>query len=453
MNTIQMIKGTQLVPHPQNPRKDLGDLTELTESIRKNGIMQNLSVVPLEDGRYQIVIGHRRYAAGMAAGLNEFPCIITDMDEREQLCTMMEENMQRQDLTIPEQAYGFQYMLDLGETVDQIASRTGFSEQTVRHRLEIAKLNKKTLKKATKDENWQMTISDLMELEKIKDIKRRNKVLEDNVGRDRNNFRWAVKRAVADEKKDEHRKGWMELITAADIKEDKKFEHWGSGDKYQILRKVDLEEDKAPKTLKLKKTYENEPVFWKEQYSYLYFFQKKQKQKEQLTAEELKKKEKEAREKKLGEKCAQALKEMRMAAQAVYEGTVELLGDELQAIGDIVLLAEWTNAGIHTRNLNVLVNKKHSWEITQEERKEIEPKLTMKPVSTKLLVWMAAGWTTDEYRITGNYYAGSKKETLEKMNKIYDMLHDLYGFTFSDPEYDQILDGTHELYDEEEEKQ
>ena len=46
MNNITMIKVEQLYHHPENPRKDLGDLSELTESIRKNGIMQNLTVVP-----------------------------------------------------------------------------------------------------------------------------------------------------------------------------------------------------------------------------------------------------------------------------------------------------------------------------------------------------------------------------------------------------------------------
>ena len=47
MNTITMIPVGLLEHHPENPRKDLGDLTELTASIRKNGIMQNLTVVPL----------------------------------------------------------------------------------------------------------------------------------------------------------------------------------------------------------------------------------------------------------------------------------------------------------------------------------------------------------------------------------------------------------------------
>lgn len=56
-------------PHPDNPRKDLGDLTELAESIKKNGIMQNLTVIPKEGepGEYITIIGHRRSAAAKLA--------------------------------------------------------------------------------------------------------------------------------------------------------------------------------------------------------------------------------------------------------------------------------------------------------------------------------------------------------------------------------------------------
>ena len=57
-------------PHPDNPRKDLGDLTELAESIKKNGIMQNLTVIPKEGepGEYITIIGHRRSAAALSTG-------------------------------------------------------------------------------------------------------------------------------------------------------------------------------------------------------------------------------------------------------------------------------------------------------------------------------------------------------------------------------------------------
>lgn len=84
MTELTYLSVDKLHPHPDNPRKDLGDLTELTDSIKVNGVFQNLTVVPEGDG-CTIIIGHRRCAAAKAAGLTEVPCIVTEMSEREQL--------------------------------------------------------------------------------------------------------------------------------------------------------------------------------------------------------------------------------------------------------------------------------------------------------------------------------------------------------------------------------
>lgn len=81
---------TSISPHPQNPRKDLGDLSELAESIRNNGILQNLTVVQNEDYTYTVIIGHRRLAAAEMAGLDTVPCVVTELSEDEQLTTIVE---------------------------------------------------------------------------------------------------------------------------------------------------------------------------------------------------------------------------------------------------------------------------------------------------------------------------------------------------------------------------
>ena len=97
---------TSISTHPQNPRKDLGDLTELAESIRTTGILQNLTVVQNDDYTYTVIIGHRRLAAAKLAGLETVPCAVVEMSEDDQLATMLAENMQRSDLTVYEQAEG-----------------------------------------------------------------------------------------------------------------------------------------------------------------------------------------------------------------------------------------------------------------------------------------------------------------------------------------------------------
>ena len=175
---LVMIPVDKLYPHPDNPRKNLGDLKELSESIKVKGVMQNLTVVPRadEDGTYTIIIGHRRHAAAMKAGLKELPCVIVEMSEQDQLATMLLENIQRSDLTAYEQAKGFQMMMDFGDSVSGIVKKTGFSESTVRRRLKMAELDEEVLKKVS---GRQISFGDIDKLQEIEDLETRNKVLAD----------------------------------------------------------------------------------------------------------------------------------------------------------------------------------------------------------------------------------------------------------------------------------
>ena len=85
MNEIAMISIDKLRHHPQNPWKSIGDVTELAESIKAKGILQNLTVVqcPSALGEYWVVIGNRRLEAAKQAGVKELPCLISTMDEKE----------------------------------------------------------------------------------------------------------------------------------------------------------------------------------------------------------------------------------------------------------------------------------------------------------------------------------------------------------------------------------
>ena len=172
---IVYLKTESLRPHPQNPRLNLGDLTELSGSIRQRGIMQNLTVVPAEDGMYTVIIGHRRLAAAKLAGLEEVPCIIAEMSPEDQFRTMMIENMQRADLTNLEQADGFQMMLDFGDSKASISEQTGFSRSTIDRRLKLREFDRKKIEAA---EMRGGTIFDYMKIAEIKDEDARNKLLD-----------------------------------------------------------------------------------------------------------------------------------------------------------------------------------------------------------------------------------------------------------------------------------
>lgn len=201
---IKNIEISRIRPHYNNPRKELGDLTELAESIKKTGILQNLTVVPWfsstgvgaedptiqEEMGYIAVIGHRRLAAAKLAGLKEVPCVISDMSYSEQIATMLLENMQRNDLTLYEQAEGFQMMLDLGESVGDISEKTGLSTTTVRRRVKLLDLDKEKFRQSVERG---ATLNDYIELEKIEDVDLKNSVLE-AIGTA--NFKWKLQSAI-----------------------------------------------------------------------------------------------------------------------------------------------------------------------------------------------------------------------------------------------------------------
>lgn len=216
MPELQYIEVKNLFPHPDNPRKEIGDVSELAESIRQNGIFQNLTVVPnmvtgevtgeVRQRGYTVIIGHRRLAAAKAAGLEKVPCVVADMTPKEQLQTMLLENMQRSDLTVYEQAQGFQLMLDMGSSVEEIAEKSGFSKTTVRRRVKLLDLDPDKFKKS---EARGATLSDYLELDKISDPELKNKAL-DALGTA--NFQSEVKQAVEEEKYRQRRAKWLSVL-------------------------------------------------------------------------------------------------------------------------------------------------------------------------------------------------------------------------------------------------
>lgn len=210
MSELVMVPVTNIYPHPDNPRKELGDLQELSNSIKANGVLQNLTIVPIEgrDGEYTAIIGHRRLAAAKLAGLRTVPCVVAEMDYKTQLHTMLTENMQRSDLTVYEQAEGFQMMLDLGETMGSIADKTGFSESTIRRRVKLLDLDKAKFKKAS---DRGASLQDYAELDKIEDPQLKNEVLE-HIGT--NNFRHRLQLAIEKEKDS---RAMAEIIDAVDV--------------------------------------------------------------------------------------------------------------------------------------------------------------------------------------------------------------------------------------------
>ena len=81
---IRLINTSLIDPHPDNPRKQIGDVTDLANSIKANGLLSPLSVVPNGE-RFRVIAGHRRLAACKQAGTGAVPCFVLDLTPLQQL--------------------------------------------------------------------------------------------------------------------------------------------------------------------------------------------------------------------------------------------------------------------------------------------------------------------------------------------------------------------------------
>ena len=88
-------------------------ISELSSSIKQNGVIQPLAVRPnkYEPGKFEIIAGERRWLAAQRAGLNKVPVVVLDIDDKKSLEIAIVENVQRQDLNIIEEAKGYQRLI------------------------------------------------------------------------------------------------------------------------------------------------------------------------------------------------------------------------------------------------------------------------------------------------------------------------------------------------------
>jgi ParB family chromosome partitioning protein len=160
----RMIPVEQIRPNPEQPRKALGDLRELSDSIRQKGVLEPLLVrfVPREDC-YYIISGERRYHAARAAGLREVPCIEKSADDAETLEISLIENIQRKDLTPFEEADGLQRLAEQFDySHEELAKKLGKARSSVSETLSLRNIPESLRKKCV--ENGVTTKSLLLQI-------------------------------------------------------------------------------------------------------------------------------------------------------------------------------------------------------------------------------------------------------------------------------------------------
>jgi ParB family transcriptional regulator, chromosome partitioning protein len=132
-----------ITPNPRQPRRtfDEDSLEELAESIRQVGLLQPVVVRAAGPGRYELVMGERRWRASQRAGLTEIPAIVKQTQDNDLLRDALIENLHRQQLDPLEEAAAYQQLLDdFGATHEQLAQRIGRSRPHISNTLRLLNL-------------------------------------------------------------------------------------------------------------------------------------------------------------------------------------------------------------------------------------------------------------------------------------------------------------------------
>lgn len=449
----------QLVHHPDNPRKEFGDLSELTESIRKKGIMQNLTIIPVEcrelpveqqpnineinmNGEFLVLIGNRRMEAAKQAGVEKLPCrIVTGLSKKDQIAVMLEENMQRNDLSISEQANSFQLMLNLGDTVDGIQEKTGFSKSTIYHRLNIAKLDPETVEEKVKDESFQLSFGDMYALEKIESVEKRNEVLKNAT--DSKNLRWRAERAVKEELSVKNRQILKEVFKRLKLKKAPKGAQPWSCEWDEKLR-IDTEEDDIqPKIEKLEKMEETDEMVWGESYSRIYILKQVKKVKRELSQYEIKQKEREKNRKKIREIYKTLCANTKDAIDLIIKGEfgkpdqVEQLWEKLWK-----MMLEMSASGRYSIIARFLSKDPNFWNLEKEESERWNQEAKTLPMLDQMLVCLHDRMTDLD---PVDYRGRINESAIKPVRAFLELLQEEYGYTISDTEQ-SVLDGSSPLF-------
>jgi ParB family chromosome partitioning protein len=138
----RIIQIAKIEPNPEQPRVEMGDLSELVASIKEKGVLEPLLVKPLAGiEKWLIIAGERRWRAAQIAGLTEVPCIELNVGDQEIAEIALIENLQRKDLTVWEEADAYQSLCERFKYKhEDLAKKLSKSRSSVTETLTIASM-------------------------------------------------------------------------------------------------------------------------------------------------------------------------------------------------------------------------------------------------------------------------------------------------------------------------
>ncbi len=138
---MDLVDISKVIPAPDQPRRtfDQGTLLELAMSIRERGVLEPIVVRPIADGKYEIVMGERRWRASQMAGLTQIPAVIRELSDEDASADALVENFQREDLNPVERARAIKKLLDC-MSWDKCLKTLGVADSTMRRYLDLLDL-------------------------------------------------------------------------------------------------------------------------------------------------------------------------------------------------------------------------------------------------------------------------------------------------------------------------
>jgi ParB family chromosome partitioning protein len=175
---VRLVPVDRIDPNPQQPRLAFNEdtLNELAASVREHGVLQPILVRPLEDHRYQLIAGERRWRASKLAGLETIPALIEEIDDDTALEIAIIENLQREDISPLDEAALYDRMVsEHGYSIRKLADKLGKDKGYLENRLRLADAPPeiRQLVSLRKD-----TLSHAYELMKVEDPKKRKRLAD-----------------------------------------------------------------------------------------------------------------------------------------------------------------------------------------------------------------------------------------------------------------------------------
>ena len=329
-------------------------------------------------------------------------------------------------------------MLDLGETEGTISERTGFSKGTVRHRLNLAKLDQELLKKKEKSADFQLTLKDLYELEKLDSEKDRNAVLKE--ARSSREIGSEGERFLKNKLRKENEKELRRLLKENGIAEAPNNIYSYSGG-YENVMSVSLDNASAVKAIlnQMKKLKDKGKCLFKFQYDWLYILKRQDKKKKELSPYELEQKEKDSKRRYLKSTAKEVTEFFKAFVQ-------KRISEDPAGENPEIFRKLWVQAlraelfGYESKILS-FVSEKQAYEMSGAEKESARAEADKLSTLNQLLILIAGD---DSFSEVCSYTLEPKEENIGMLSLLYDTFFP-EGFILTDGQID-VIKGTHEYY-------